>query len=391
MGLIFAFSYFSSLACFLHAQDEYILLRSGKILQGRLLQQDRDSRIELGNDEYLVLPQESVLRSFKSLKDLIHYRASVTPLETRSQNRLFQWFLEQNSPEAALDHLKYLEENMDSLPEFDFDGWKRIIRNRLGKTRAESQSTEIAEKTPLTPLNHFSRKVEQHLLVGCAISGCHQTSDQTAYRLHDSLRSTIDPEQRAESNYAATLATIGRLGKPGFLERVSRKHGPLKSGMYSPVSNEFLAIATWVNSLPNSTLTDANKLKEQPRAAVQSVPARNLPKSIPDHSHSHPASVHDVKALPRSIKPQKRVVNSKDSWRIFGPNPNTNEKQIQAYRRQPLTNTAFTPRDEFDPGIFNRKKIRTPKRPSPAASSSLTPVQEPPSRLIFPDNRASRN
>lgn len=325
-------------------KTEFTLMRSGKIIPGTTVVVGDQTKIILDDENYILFPASQVLKTFKNRHDVFRYKAAITPLKTDRQNELLQWIVAQKNYAFGISHLQDLQQTDI---EFDFAGWNKILFQR-------SQSVSISPPAnhDLTLRSEFSRRIENHLVLGCGISSCHRqgTADQFVIRESDLQQ----PLQKRVRNFPRTQGTVDRLGPKVFLDFVSKKHGPLINGMYPKATTQYLEIATWVNALAKTISEQPLPLETPPH--VEPKPGPTPPKTIPDFS-------------------RRKLPAKKTQYKI---GLNTNQESV------------FDSEDEFHPAKFNRIQQQKWKRrtkedqPSPMASNA-------PQRLISPDSTSSRN
>lgn len=296
--------------------DQYILLRSGGILEGQVETRGTDSRILFPGGDYFVLPSEQIEKTFRSRRDVFRYKIAVTPMEPRAQHQLLTWLCEHQAFEFAERQLADIPRNDPIWNLFDHADWLNRIRRQAERDQLKDPTTSAVSPAAENSEDRFRTDVEKHLVLGCHTAGCHGRTADFRYQLTGLLEAQAG--QANASNYRETLRMIKELGPRKFLEHVSKPHGPLQRGMYPTATREYLAIATWTNSLD---LPD--------------------PASDPPIGKPVPAQRSDIRPL-ASI-PKIPVI---EPPRRQSPAPREN---------QHLANSGpFVPRDEFDPEIFNR-------------------------------------
>lgn len=331
----------------------FLLLRSGRIVEGKVDQIGTDSRINLEQGGYFVVSSDRIEKAFRSRRDVFNYKIAITPLTRKSQNELFYWLLKQDAFDQAGLHLEYLRKFESKLPDFDFKGWHESILKK------QEKHVSNPSKVLKTDSDVFRERIESHLVLGCALSGCHKNQSLNQYNLIDSQLSTVRNEA---SNYETTKKAIATLGQQEFLKYVSSKHANLKRGIYPTATTEYLAIATWVNSLTTPGPVTIEKTQANKNVSTANRSPGQSPHRVPNLGNRPPA------------------------------NQSSNlVKQINE-RNTGLDANEFVPRDEFDPEIFNRNQkknwAQTVRRPTP--SITVEPAQTP-QRLISPDKTRSKN
>ena len=321
------------------SQEEmrFVLLKSGRIVEGQPFVEEEKTRIELSGGDYIVIPNNKIAKSFRRRNDVFNYKAAITPIQTNAQNALMRWVIMQKNATFATQHLNELRRHAQQLPQFDFEYWSSAISKRKS-----TQTTQLATTSSARSNQYFKTKVENHLVMGCALSGCHRSNSAVSYNLVSQLE--LDSANNLE-NLNRTRKILRQIGKSTYLQKVAHKHGSLRAAMYPKATKEYLEIATWVNSLKVQNPTQQLTIKNKRPPTIQSVPS---------------------------------IQNYKSDSR-------TPERSVSQASYLDLDETD-APRDEFDPLIFNRKQQEKWAAEKPA-SVETPKVDSAPKRLIFNEEK----
>lgn len=327
--------------CTVHSQENsgFTLMRSGKIIAGTAVVQGGQTKIMLGADNYILFSSSQIHKTFKNRQDVFRFKAAITPLTAEKQNSLLQWIVEQENYSFAMDHLQCLQETEIEL---DFKGWRDILAKRSQKTTPQF---ELQRK--MTHKTEFARLIENHLVLGCGITGCHGEHSTNQFLITENDLHL--PLRRRVKNFQNTVSTIDRIGAKVFLEHASQKHGALIKGMYPKATSQYLDIAAWANSLPKET-----KMRMAARGSTV------------------------------QIEPPQRPVPPKTVPVLF---PQESGDTAAPYRigKKPPGKEVRHVKDEFDPAKFNGLQERKWSRLHDKVQVSPLP-SAPPSRLISPDS-----
>jgi hypothetical protein len=185
-------------------------------------------------------------------------------------------------------------------------------------------------------IESFTRRIQPILLNNCTTTGCHQQGGQQAFQLDRAMLHDLANRQSTMSNLRATLALVDR-GRPQVspLLTVPRApHGGLAQPVFGPrQSNSVKQLIEWVGlvaSLPQS----------------ETALATTNPSAVTAAEAERRAETATIPAIP----PQQ------NSLPKFGA-------QLRPW----------TPRDPFDPEIFNRRMSREAAATAPHASSTAQP------------------
>lgn len=376
---------------------EFILLKSGKVLEGTVSTSRKGTRIDFPKGEYILVPSPRVEKSFESMRDLVKYKTAITPLSSQDQSRLLDWLLEHEEYNMAAAQL--VECQRANIPIDVADWTKRIGQKKDPATKKSALpnnkeiSTKYVANSGYDSKAAFMNKVQRHFVIGCGLSGCHDSVSKTPFKLYSSFGKPLDQTQSSK-NFSVASQYLQTAEKAKVLqEMVTTPHGRLSAAVYPRPSKPYLAITTWINATRNS----------MPRRGQDQKSDRLTSKTPPlaeSSSNSRPKSLPVL--APTKVPPAGKQPFSS---RMAGAKSNPATAQSGSESTDSFgslsgdLNTMFSefkPRDEFDPEIFNRlqkeksmgavKDDNQPGDPTESASSNQVP-----SRLISPESSKSKN
>ncbi len=380
------------------SDTEFILLKSGKVLEGTVSTSRKGTRIDFPKGDYILVPSPRVEKSFESMRDLVKYKTAVTPLSTKEQSRLLEWLLDQKEYNMATAQLVECQRANISI---DASDWTKRIAQKKDSTVKKSALPNRREDSPKYVATsrydseaEFVNKVQQHFVIGCGLSGCHDTASKTPFKLDSYLGKSLSQTQSSK-NFSAASEYLQTAEKAKLLqEMVTQPHGRLAAAVYPRPGKPYLAITTWINATRNAmprrkhAETSNGRTSPSPSRRIAKLSSNTRPKSLPILSPERlpaagkqrsPSRMAGTKSKPSSTHSQH---DSTDSFGRFSGDSNAIFSE-------------FKPRDEFDPEIFNRyqkeKLIGAVKDDiqihDPVESTSSNQV---PSRLILPESSKSK-
>ena len=377
--------------------SQYILLKSGKVLEGMVTTSRQGTRIDFPKGDYILVPSTRFEKSFESMRDLVRYKAAVTPLSIREQSRLLTWLVEYEQFEMA--ELQLVECQKAEVP-IDIADWRSLLARAKMTAEGSPGSSEAATKSPRETESwrdhskaSFTKNVQQHFVVGCALSGCHDSNSTNKFRLYSTFAKPID-ETQAAKNFLSASQFLQSAEQAEMLHKmVMTSHGRLTSPVYPRPSKPYLAIVTWINAtrnaMPRPIANQSQGGIEVSQPQIQKSAMNDRPKTLPvltpkarTNSSQNRATKIAKKSYPDGIPAQAQAADSFESL------SDSRFSDLDAIF------DSFQPRDEFDPEIFNRmqnEKFSHLLESSKEPIEMKQPITQTPSRLISPDSSKSKN
>lgn len=380
------------------SDTEFILLKSGKVLEGTVSTSRKGTRIDFPKGDYIIVPSPRVEKSFESMRDLVKYKTAVTPLSLNEQSRLLEWLLDQEEYNMAAAQLVECQRANISI---DASDWTKRIAKKKDSTTTKSAlpnrrkgSTGYVATSRYDSEAGFINKVQQHFVIGCGLSGCHDTASKTPFKLDSYFGKPLSQTQSSK-NFAAASEYLRTAEKAKLLqEMVTKPHGRLAVAVYPRSSKPYLAITTWINATRNAmprrthAATSNGLTSRSPSRSIAKLSSNTRPKSLPILSPKElpaagkqrsPSRMAGTKSKPSSAHSQH---DSTDSFGRFSGD------SVAMF-------SEFKPRDEFDPEIFNRyqkeKSIGAVKDNNQFRDQmESTSSNQVPSRLISPESSKSK-
>jgi hypothetical protein len=342
--------------------DSVVVMRDGGVLIGSVRQVgDRFLVTRAGGElqvaaSSVMLTAPSLTGAYQQQRDQISVPTAIAHL------RLAQWCLRNELWQQArqeLDEARKLEPANSALALLE----RRLAQATSGDGGADGSNSSPAKSLPTTgpsgaiPLpidvshevvERFTRRVQPVLVNNCTTSGCHQPGRNESFQLDRALLRGLANRRSTMRNLAATLTLVDREHpEQSPLLTVSRRaHGGMESPIFGPRQQQAYAhLVEWVALVAGSeTTVDRSTTLAEPIAAAEEPPPTNPP-DMP--AADEPSLEKKAVALRAGVSPAA----FKAIQRELGSTAPT-EKPPLRYGAQLQ---AWTPRDPFDPEIFNRQ------------------------------------
>lgn len=323
------------------AAEGVVVLRNGNVLAGTIRRVGSNYFIESAGAS-LQVPAEQVEMACGSLAEAYEQRRrDRVGASADAHLELARWCLRNNLIDQAAREVldaRTRDPGHSALALFDTQirqmleieaGRRQRVSNAAaaGAQQAEAASEDAAAVVPLlTPSPEaqtlFVRSIQPMLIHGCATSGCHQTDSPQQMRLDRwALDGNGNPD-RIRRNLEAVLTQINAEdpASSAVLLRARQPHG-LRNGERSK------PLATYQAALLLDWLNEA--------AGVEPAPPAEVETAAPAASSEAPLPAGEASATP--------------------PTPVAATSPAPSAASTDAEPPAFTPRDAFDPEIFNRQ------------------------------------
>jgi hypothetical protein len=212
-----------------------------------------------------------------------------------------------------------------------------------GRTATESREETTAKDElrtleaavadlPSDVVEKFTRKMQPLLVNSCTTSGCHRSGGDQSFQLDRAVLHGLSNRRITLRNLVATLELVNRDApqQSDLLAIPRRSHGGMKRPVFGPRQQSQLAqLVDWIGMVTESG-TPA-----EPKSAAVDFAAASSPRE-------RPPQFIDNLVMPANVEEMEALLNKQ---------PNQFGAEIKPW----------TPKDEFDPEIFNRQE------PPPAA------------------------
>jgi hypothetical protein len=327
-----------------------IVLRNGNVLEGSVSRGDGYYVVE-HQGASLQVPADQVERACASLVEAYELRRQErVGASADSHLELARWcvrnqLLDQAAREV-LDarvrdpgHPRIADVEMQIRQALEIEAARRARAHQV-QTTSFNEPAEYAAATLLAPLvtpsieaqTQFVRSIQPMLVQSCAVGGCHQPSAPQKLQLDRwALEGNGNPDliRRNLDNVLSQIDAADPASSP-LIIRARKAHGNARAGLSKPLTSYQAAIVLdWLN------------------AAAGVTPAPTGDPAAPVDSQLEPEPIDETAAT------------------------STPTGQLQ-----PPTRKAFTPRDPFDPEIFNRQIAPSPDALESTAAAEPAGVPE---------------
>lgn len=357
-----------------HATSQVVVLRNGNVLQGEVDLLGDVYRIATHSSE-IRLPARDVERITATLQDAyVAKRQEVREDSQTDRLDLANWCIRQELWPQATVELEAAEAINPRHPQIEYLKLRLEVASRAAMRAAapieaamaensardaEQKAAELtrlealAAELPPGALEDFARHVQPILVNGCAVGGCHSTGDARTLRLNRDLVRGVANRESTLRNLQAVLESI---------DRQTPEHSPLLLEPSVPHGGLPRPVFEGHRQKVQEKLTEWVRLVAAP---AQPVPTVTPPVQLATHQLVVPSG-SAVAEQPASQQPPSEQPST-HFWEDpeAGGAPTTD--QLPPVQRGAAVKT-YTPRDEFDPELFNRQQA-----PSAGSDSSGQP------------------
>jgi hypothetical protein len=332
--------------------QQVLVLRDGGVLVGNI-RHEGDRYLVQRDTLQMQVRDANVLLIAASLEDAYQQRRkSLGQGSTIAHLQLAEWCLRNdliNQAEAELKMAAKLEPHNELVNLLK----RRLVLARQREVRADSipptknQSSAKAElrsettsvgELPDGAVELFTRRVQPVLVNNCTMAGCHEAGGQQKFQLDRALLHGLANRRSTTRNLAATLELVDR-EQPQLSPLITvprQTHGGLDRPIFGPRHEAALRhLVDWVVLVARPS---------QPSPYESNVPATR-------------DDVADVSASTESSEPL--TLNTSEEVQEPQADAEPAEFEFAESHQQTIQYGAqlkrWTPRDEFDPEIFNRK------------------------------------
>ena len=336
-------------------REGVLLLKNGHVMQGGITKAGDYFVLTLGKTTEVRLPAADVETQCVDLDDAYHYQAALlsgkkadphlTLAEWCLRNRLLQPaedqvnFARQLEPENP--RVKQLELRLKTTAEAPAPSG---ARRAASATVSSRQLDETLEKLPKGSVEKFSAAIQPMLINRCGANGCHGPAAKSNFHLLRPAAGQMMTKRFTQRNLFTVLKYMDQ-DQPTESPLVTipqERHGGTQSPVFDKRSQHQL----------DDLIAWAKHLAPKPPQA------------------SHPSSVGPMQTLlsqsnSASDKPAAESTGGKAPPNTSPPGEKGEARRPRAPRLPPATDAKdesnkredFTPRDPFDPEIFNRKHL----------------------------------
>jgi len=334
-----------------------LLLRSGRVLMGKIRREGERYFVTLPLGE-IRLRADEVEHACGSVAEGYQYKRSVLPGNAGAHLELAGWCIANGLWDEAqheLDAARRLEPRHPRIPLLE----RRLSSDRQQTTipkpaaigapqavppRSPPEFTEEAAELPTISkdaMEMFTSVVQPILQNHCATAGCHGPSSSSSFRLARPPYGRPANQRISQQNLREVLRCVDKAepANSSLLMTPIKPHGSAKDAVFKGRDMaRYRQLVAWVHHVANKKPAEPSESDHppllQPDSAAQQPKENALPKP--------PAKTKPAAAA--SEEPTDAESTAKPWLPLPGGLPDS--------RQLPLD---FTPRDPFDPEIFNRR------------------------------------
>jgi hypothetical protein len=387
----------------LKPREGVVLLNNGELLTGTIISAGDRYDVHLAAGEICLRRADVAMICRDAQECYQHKRANIEAGRIQDHLELAEWCLRNGLLDLAERELVDAGKADNSHPKI------RLLTSRLELARKPlpSQTSSTAEKPvsyttldnvtrnlPPGTMETFTHSIQPLLLNNCSKSGCHMTRSESGLKL-ERIHPRFSARTTTQRNLEQVLAMVDRDNPPAskLLQAPIRPHGSLKSPIFTDrQQSQYRQLVQWVYAVAGTqNAVEKPTLEERTAPLLQAVPgAAGRPPVNPDEL---PLSTDPLGAPPESLPPAASEAEPLSDDQAPPPEtaPEKPSNPEQAYTPQQLEAMgldlngrqapnrsvgargtqvrgsaatvqrgaqlpeAFTPQDEFDPSIFNRR------------------------------------
>lgn len=372
----------SAVASVVSAQQNVVLLKNGNVLKG-VVQRD-GMRVEVRSSSgTLIIDMDSVDFFCESMEEAYRLRqASTDPNDLEKQVQLLRWCMKHKLYREAQEQIDVLQMLPIKATRLDYlnrqvnvaiaqqkrkvqqefqnlqpriaenpispaageiaqvgyeqpieimplpDAGSNSLAQPIPKLASKRDIEEFSKSFPGELVSHYKRKIEPDMIRNCSNAGCHNSSHEGFPLLNKGYGRRVEvPKLYSQRNFYRMMKFVN-LDQPlesVLFQKATQPHGGQDEAAYVPNRKETKTLEQWLLSIATP---EAQRAYQQKQFEIANAENMNLPgNSIPPIQETHVQQASAV--LPDSSIPS--VPN-------LAPRAQT-----------------FTPKDPFDPEIFNRK------------------------------------
>ena len=350
--------------------EQVVVLRDGGVLSGRVTRSGDRYVLARGTGEMLI-PASNVMLVAASLEDAYQQRRQRSSRTSAEEHlALAEWCLRcelMAHAERELAEARALDARNDNLILLE----RRLaLANERREKQADApapskpepaellteQSQTAVSDLPVGAVERFTRKVQPVLVNSCTTTGCHQPGGAEKFQLDRAILRGLSNRRSTMNNLAATLALVDR-EQPQLSPLLSvprRTHGGMKRPVFGPRQEAaFRHLVEWVELVAGKSTTPAPATAPPAAEGVELVAAKGERASrwaSPVMRVERPNAGDSEQAVYQESAEPDVSIGDETAQRDVDAG-----KVIASPLRYGARLQRWSPRDPFDPEIFNRQ------------------------------------
>jgi len=349
-----------------------VLLRNGQVIEGTITQTADGYRVALAHGEVQLkkLDVESIGSDLGQL--YAAKRATIAPDDVSERLRLVQWAIRLGLYDEAGRELAAVGAIEPNQPILD------ALRRRLEAQKTQSQQARtgstggpaavtgddlerMVRALPPGTIEAFTQRVQPMLVNNCTAAGCHGAQSETTFKLLKLPPGQPPSRRLTQRNLHSTMQWVDRQDPSAsrLLAKALEAHGGARASVFlDPQSPQYRRLAEWTHQAAGrlDVQTAGRGAASKGLAAGKGLPHTPPNGLVPDQAGpagSRPPAAFDPQA---DGQPTAATAPPAAVFQMDAPLPPARS----APKRGGTLPSAFSPRDPFDPEIFNRRHAPAP-------------------------------
>jgi hypothetical protein len=322
--------------------DRLVVLRSGGVFEGQITKEGNWYLVKLGNGEVRIRAAD-VEMTCPDLKEA-YQRKKALAQGGNLQNhlQLAQWCQQQGLNPEAEEELTAAETIAPRHPlvqllkqKLKAGGAPAVLKPHppAGSSPSSEELDRMIRGLPPKTVELYTRSVQPVLMNNCTAGGCHGPQSTTKLRLFRMSQDQFASRRLTQRNLHMVLQFIDQ-GNPAaspLLKVPAGPHGSMKAAIFNEhQKDQYQKIVDWAMQFDPAAVGETTPLPSPKASADKVIPA----------THEEPVAEAEAPAPPPAS---------------HSPRP----KHAQKIKRGAEV-PQFTPKDEFDPELFNRRYFPSP-------------------------------
>jgi len=366
-----------------------LLLHNGELIDGEITPAGDHYDVSKAGGVIYIKRSDVALYCRDAAECYRHRRQAIDATRVQDHLELAEWCLRHNLLTEAEQEIADAREADSTHPKIGLlDARLKIAReapparatNAAEKPIPREQLDTLIRNLPIGSMENFTVTIQPMLLNYCTKAGCHGPQSTNALRLERIHPGKLTGRHPSQRNLMAALALVNR-EKPDeskLLQAPIRVHGNMKVPVFTDREQaQYKQLVQWVYLVANTHPSVARpSLEERGSPLLQNVPRKGRASAAEELPPADPNE-----ETPRSITPEKAPgepsAAAGDKWSDSFPDhkpgarPSHHDSSLadaptrltrvhgeivmRPAGRAIGADPEFTPRDPFDPEIFNRR------------------------------------
>lgn len=368
-----------------YAETQVVVLRNGSVVEGEVVSLGDYYRVTTAATEMRLASRDVERLTSTLIEAYDAKRADIRQPQADDHLRLAAWCIRQELwPQAAreINDARVLEPDHRALTTFEQRlataaraAERRALPNDP-QAAAETSDAEVASMNelanlgavasslPAGSLEDFTRHIQPLLVNNCTLAGCHGPTDQRSFKLNRDMLHGIGNRRSTLRNLEATLRAIdpNQVDQSPLLLKAAMAHGTMDVPAFGVHHAKLHArLVEWTYKVTGTEVPQPEPAAGAASGGTAEDPLLDLPSE--EGGEVAPQS-------PASAPPATTPAGRPYFWEV-----DESGEAIEGELQRGAALQKFTPRDEFDPEIFNRQQQNRGRSPRTAENSRKPAVE----------------